>query len=122
MSKGNKLSAMGEVLKILDVEPLEVNLFRGVSPKERSQRVFGGQVIGQAMVAAARTVEEELDRPAHSLHCYFLRPGDPQSSDHLRSGQNPGRAQFYNTARRRDPAWQGDLHHGCFLSDPGRRI
>lgn len=84
---------MGEVLKILDVEALEMNLYRGVSPKERSQRVFGGQVIGQAMVAAARTVEEGADRPAHSLHCYFLRPGDPKvpiiyEVDRIRDGRS----------------------------------
>lgn len=60
---------------ILDLEPIEVNLFRGNSPNANSQRVFGGQVIGQAMVAACRTVE---DRLPHSLHCYFIRPGDPQ--------------------------------------------
>src|SRR5690606_35410488 len=60
---------------ILDLEPLEHNLFRGRSPQVGWQRVFGGQVIGQALVAASRTVE--ADRPVHSLHGYFLRPGDP---------------------------------------------
>lgn len=93
MSEEAKVSAMGEVLKILDVEALELDLYRGVSPKERSQRVFGGQVIGQAMVAAARTVEEGADRPAHSLHCYFLRPGDPKvpiiyKVDRIRDGRS----------------------------------
>ena len=63
------------LLSILDLEPIEVNLFRGVSPKTSWQRVFGGQVIGQAMVAACRTVEE---RQPHSLHCYFILPGDPK--------------------------------------------
>ena len=52
-------SAVQEVLDILDLEPLEVNLFRGRSPQSRWQRVFGGQVIGQALVAACRTVEED---------------------------------------------------------------
>jgi acyl-CoA thioesterase-2 len=66
--------ALEELLSILDVEPLEVNLFRGVSPKSGWQRVFGGQVIGQALVAAYRTVNGRI---AHSLHGYFLRPGDP---------------------------------------------
>ena len=65
-----------DLISILDIEPLEQNLFRGVSPKTRWQRVFGGQVIGQAMVAAVRTVEGEGRMP-HSLHCYFIRPGDP---------------------------------------------
>ncbi|MCC8948192.1 acyl-CoA thioesterase II [Bradyrhizobium sp. Arg62] len=64
-----------DLLAILDVEPLEVNLFRGNSPKASWQRVFGGQVIGQAMVAACRTVEGRLP---HSLHGYFIQPGNPQ--------------------------------------------
>ncbi|MCM2293342.1 acyl-CoA thioesterase II [Allorhizobium sp. BGMRC 0089] len=63
------------LLKTLDLEPLEVNLFRGTSPQVGWQRVFGGQVIAQALVAAQRTVDEE--RPVHSLHAYFMRPGDP---------------------------------------------
>jgi acyl-CoA thioesterase-2 len=67
--------ALDEVLDLLDLEAIEVNLFRGRSPETRTQRVFGGQVIGQALVAAYRTVE---DRHCHSLHAYFLRPGDPK--------------------------------------------
>ncbi|MGB3020561.1 MAG: acyl-CoA thioesterase II [Methyloceanibacter sp.] len=66
--------ALDQLLAILDLEMLEQNLFRGVSPQVGWQRVFGGQVIGQALVAAYRTVE---NRTAHSLHGYFLRPGDP---------------------------------------------
>lgn len=68
-------AAVENLLSILDLEPLEHNLFRGRSPQVGWQRVFGGQVIGQALVAASRTVEAE--RPVHSLHGYFLRPGDP---------------------------------------------
>jgi acyl-CoA thioesterase-2 len=64
-----------DLLGILDLEQLEVNLFRGNSPKTSWQRVFGGQVIGQAMVAACRTVEGRLP---HSIHCYFILPGDTQ--------------------------------------------
>jgi acyl-CoA thioesterase-2 len=64
-----------DLLSILDIEQLEVNMFRGNSPKTRWQRVFGGQVIGQALVASCRTVE---GRMPHSLHCYFILPGDPQ--------------------------------------------
>jgi acyl-CoA thioesterase-2 len=64
-----------DLLAILDIEPLEVNLFRGLSPNTRWQRVFGGQVIGQALVAACRTAE---GRMPHSLHCYFILPGDPK--------------------------------------------
>src|SRR6202045_2250305 len=64
-----------DLISILDLEPIEVNMFRANSPKTSWQRVFGGQVIGQAMVAACRTVEGRLP---HSLHCYFILPGDPQ--------------------------------------------
>src|SRR5690606_13743510 len=67
--------AVDALVKLLDLEPIEVNLFRGVSPDEDRQRVFGGQVAGQALVAAARTVEP--GRNVHSLHAYFLRPGAP---------------------------------------------
>ncbi|TNE41006.1 MAG: acyl-CoA thioesterase II [Alphaproteobacteria bacterium] len=79
-----------DVLALLDLETLEENLFRGVSPQSSWQRVFGGQVIGQAMVAAGRTVD---DRVAHSLHAYFLRPGDPQvpiiyEVDRIRDGRS----------------------------------
>jgi len=80
--------ALDQLLAILDIETLEENLFRGVSPQVGWQRVFGGQVIGQALVAAYRTVE---GRSAHSLHSYFLRPGDPAvpiiySVDRIRDG------------------------------------
>lgn len=68
-------SAMQELLSILDLEKLEHNLFRGRSHKVGWQRVFGGQVIGQALAAAQRTVS--ADRHVHSLHCYFMLPGDP---------------------------------------------
>ncbi len=64
-----------DLLDLLDLEQIDVNLFRGVSPSEGWQRVYGGQVLGQALVAASRTVEDEA-RIAHSLHGYFLRPGD----------------------------------------------
>jgi acyl-CoA thioesterase-2 len=67
-------SPLAELLALLDLEELEVNIFRGRSPQERRQRVFGGQVAGQALVAAGRTVERGT---VHSLHAYFLRPGDP---------------------------------------------
>lgn len=67
-------SAVADLLTILDLEPLEHNLFRGRSPQSGWQRVFGGQVIGQALVAASRTVE---GRQPHSLHGYFLIGGDP---------------------------------------------
>ncbi|MCC7253563.1 acyl-CoA thioesterase II [Hyphomicrobium sp.] len=67
--------AVAGLMEVLDLERLEVNLFRGISPKDGWQRVYGGQVLGQALVAAGRTVEEP--RAAHSLHGYFLLGGDP---------------------------------------------
>ncbi len=69
-------SAVKDLLAILDLEELDINLFRGNSPQSGWQRVFGGQVIGQALVAAVRTVE--ASRPPHSMHAYFLLPGDPK--------------------------------------------
>ncbi|MBN9100261.1 MAG: acyl-CoA thioesterase II [Pseudonocardia sp.] len=68
-------AVLDDLVTLLDLEQLEVNLFRGVSPAHRPTRVFGGQVAGQALVAAGRTVPD--DREVHSLHAYFIRPGDP---------------------------------------------
>src|SRR5437868_7200961 len=86
-------AAIEDLLKILDLEPLEVNLFRGRSPQAGWQRVFGGQVIGQALVAACRTVDHVEKRPAHSLHAFFLLPGDPKvpiiyEVDRIRDGRS----------------------------------
>lgn len=67
--------AVKQLIDLLDLEQLEVNLFRGRSPKEGWQRVYGGQVLGQALVAGVRTIDEP--RPVHSLHAYFLLGGDP---------------------------------------------
>ncbi|HMB48871.1 MAG TPA: acyl-CoA thioesterase II [Afifellaceae bacterium] len=83
--------AVDNLLDTLDLEELEHNLFRGRSPQVGWQRVFGGQVIGQALVAASRTVED--DRFAHSLHGYFMRPGDPAvpiiyEVDRIREGKS----------------------------------
>ena len=84
-------TALDSLVELLDLEVIEVNLFRGVSPDEDRQRVFGGQVAGQALVAAARTVDR--DRTVHSLHAYFLRPGDPSvpilyDVDRIRDGRS----------------------------------
>ncbi len=68
------MNSTAELLKLLELEPLEVNLFRGISRDAGHQRVFGGQVLGQAVAAACRTGIE--DRLVHSMHAYFLRPGD----------------------------------------------
>ena len=83
--------ALAQLLDLLDLEPIEVNMFRGRSPDEQRQRVFGGQVAGQALIAASRTVES--DRRVHSLHAYFLRPGDPTipilyDVDRIRDGKS----------------------------------
>jgi acyl-CoA thioesterase-2 len=83
-------TALDDLIELLELEPLELNLFRGVSPDEERQRVFGGQVAGQALVAAGRTVEHGL---VHSLHAYFLRPGDPHvpiiyDVDRIRDGNS----------------------------------
>jgi acyl-CoA thioesterase-2 len=67
---------VAELIGLLDLETVELNIFRGVSPPGRSQRVFGGQVLAQALVAAGRTV---TNRACHSLHAYFLLPGDPKT-------------------------------------------
>jgi acyl-CoA thioesterase-2 len=107
--------ALDALLSLLDLEDLEVNLFRGRSPEGDSQRVFGGQVLGQALVAAARTVEAGV---AHSFHAYFLRPGDPASPilyqvDRTRDGRSfttrrvtaiqHGRAIFHQEASFQRP-------------------
>lgn len=71
----NTLTSMEHLIDILDLEQVEENLFRGQSPDVGWQRLFGGLVISQALVATQRTVP--ADRYVHSLHAYFLRPGDP---------------------------------------------
>ena len=78
-----------ELRELLDLEPIERNLFRGTSPRNGRDRIFGGQVMAQALVAAYRTVE---GRSAHSFHSYFLRPGDPNTPilyqvDRIRDGK-----------------------------------
>ncbi len=87
------MSAVQEIIGILDLEPLEVNLFRGHSPQNGWKRVFGGQVVGQALAAACRTVDDVMARPPHSLHAYFLLGGDPKvpiiyEVDRIRDGKS----------------------------------
>lgn len=69
------MDQLQELIQLLDLEQIEENLFRGFHPRGRRGRLFGGQIIAQALMAATRTVP--ADRPVHSLHAYFLRPGDP---------------------------------------------
>ena len=79
------------LVRLLDLERIEENIFRGVSPMTDRMRVFGGQVAGQALVAAGRTVPAE--RHVHSLHAYFIRAGDPEvpivyDVDRIRDGRS----------------------------------
>ncbi len=75
-SHGSHDDAVRELLDLMTLEPLEVNLFRGESRDIGTERVFGGQVLAQALLAASQTVE---GRMVHSLHAYFLRAGDPEA-------------------------------------------
>lgn len=82
---------LDRLVALLDLERIEENIFRGVSPAESPTRVFGGQVAGQALIAAGRTVPAE--RRVHSLHAYFIRPGDPSipivyEVDRIRDGRS----------------------------------
>src|SRR5436190_12550031 len=97
-------AAIQELLQILDLEPLEVNLFRGRSPQVTWQRVFGGQVVGQALVAACRTVDV-AERPPHSLHGYFLLACPPNVQliyevDRMRDGQRVTTRRLVPTLHR----------------------
>ena len=82
--------ALDFLVHLLDLETIEVNVYRGTNPKEERQRTFGGQVAAQALMAAGRTVERGR---VHSLHSYFLRPGDPTTPilyevDRIRDGRS----------------------------------
>ena len=68
-------AAVDQLLEVLDLKQVDAAAFQGMSPQTGAQRVFGGQVAGQALIAAGRTVDPE--RHVHSLHGYFVRPGDP---------------------------------------------
>ncbi|MFL6796405.1 MAG: acyl-CoA thioesterase II [Xanthobacteraceae bacterium] len=86
------MTAIQDLLRVLDLEQLELNLFRGHSPEVHRRRVYGGQVVGQALVAACRTVDVAA-RPPHSLHAYFMLGGDPKAPiiyevDRIRDGKS----------------------------------
>ncbi|MBE8518720.1 acyl-CoA thioesterase II [Amycolatopsis sp. H6(2020)] len=88
---GGGQPVLDRLIALLDLEKIEENIFRGVSPAHSPVRVFGGQVAGQALVAAGRTVPE--DRRVHSLHAYFIRGGDPSvpivyEVDRIRDGRS----------------------------------
>ena len=123
--------AVAELLAILDLERLEADLFRGQNPKTGWRRVFGGQVVAQALVAATRTVPE--DRPVHSLHAYFLLPGDPKTPivyevERIRDGRSfttrrvkaiqHGRAIFATTVSYQ-VAEDGFVHQPAMPAVPG---
>ena len=83
--------AVDGLVALLDLERIERDIYRGTSPEDSWQRVFGGQVAGQALVAAGRTVDD--DRHVHSLHSYFIRAGDPKTPivyevDRIRDGRS----------------------------------
>jgi len=85
------MQSLKKVIELLDLDYIEQNHYLATSPNEGWQRVYGGQVIGQALVAASRTVDE--DRHAHSLHGYFLRAGDTSipilyKVDRIRDGRS----------------------------------
>lgn len=85
------MQSLQKVIELLDLDYIEQNHYLATSPNEGWQRVYGGQVIGQALVAASRTVDE--DRHAHSLHGYFLRAGDTSipilyKVDRIRDGRS----------------------------------
>jgi acyl-CoA thioesterase-2 len=80
-----------EIIEILDIEKVEDNLYRGFHPSAKTGRLYGGQIMAQALIAAGRTVSE--DRHPHSLHGYFMRPGDVKipvifSVDRIRDGRS----------------------------------
>lgn len=85
------MQPLNKIIETLDLEEIELNHYLATSPNEGWQRVYGGQVIGQALVAASRTVS--TDRSAHSLHGYFLRAGDTDipilyKVDRIRDGKS----------------------------------
>jgi acyl-CoA thioesterase II len=124
-------SSAAELVELLDIETLDTDLFRGGSPDTDRQRVFGGQVAAQALIAGTRTVDEGLD--VHSLHAYFLRPGDPTipiiyDAERIRDGRSfetrrvvarqHGHPIFYLTANFQRP--EGGFEHQDAMPDvPG---
>jgi acyl-CoA thioesterase-2 len=109
-----------ELLAILDLESIELNQFRAHHPPGTSGRVFGGQIMAQALMAAGRTVPDTLR--VHSLHGYFLRPGNPDvpvlmSVDRIRDGRSFATRRVVATQRRRC-----DLRDVGIVPDTGRRF
>ena len=119
-----------DLTETLALERLEVNLFRGISSDDGPGRIFGGQVIAQSLLAAYETVE---DRLCHSLHCYFIRPGDPSvpiifEVDRSRDGGSfttrrviavQHGQQIFNLAASFQVAEEGFEHQAPMLKVPG---
>ena len=119
-----------DLTETLALERLEVNLFRGISSDDGPGRIFGGQVIAQSLLAAYETVE---DRLCHSLHCYFIRPGDPTvpiifEVDRSRDGGSfttrrviavQHGQQIFNLAASFQVAEEGFEHQAPMLKVPG---
>jgi acyl-CoA thioesterase-2 len=123
-------TALDSLVALLDIEVLEENYFRGVSPPGQGRRIFGGQVLGQALMAAGRTAQ---DRPIHSIQAYFLLAGDPTvpilfEVDRIRDGRSfttrrvravqHGEAIFAMSASFHD-AEQGPEHQAPMPQIPG---
>jgi acyl-CoA thioesterase II len=123
-------SSADDLVELLDLETIDVNLFRGIQPDTMLQRVFGGQVAAQSLVAAARTVDPV--RSVHSLHSYFLLPGDTAvpivyDVERIRDGKSfstrrvvarqHGRAIYYLTASFQKPE-EGFEHQDVMPSVP----
>ena len=108
--QGNVLE---ELLKLLKLEKIEENIFRGQSQDLGFGSVFGGQVLGQALSAASQTVPD--GRQAHSLHGYFMRAGDAKETDRLHRGLHPGRKKLHHPAGGGHSERPGHLLHGCFV-------
>lgn len=107
-------TTLAELLALLDLETQGPDRFIGHSPEYRWGRIYGGQVIGQALAAAARTVP--ADRHCHSLHCYFMRPGDPKvpirfDVARLRDGRSFATRQIVATQRQEAIFAMGASYH-----------
>ena len=71
------MGQVSELVSILELEPIELDMYRGQTPPGAGSRIYGGQVVAQAMAAAYRTIDD--GRLCHSMHGYFMRPGDPKT-------------------------------------------
>lgn len=125
---------LDELLGVLDLEEIDSNIFRGQNEPSRHGRLFGGQVAAQALVAAGRTVK---DLPAHSLHGYFLRPGDPSlpvtyTVDRIRDGrsfvtrrvvgQQHGKAIFNMATSFHSPEYSYEHQHSIPDAPPPEEV